>query len=63
MSLQNGENSLWPTPTVEVPSDEQVNRWMLDVEDVETTDGCTIDEPDGTCDHGYPSWLVQLGIY
>lgn len=26
----------------------------------EATDGCTV-EPDGTCPHGYPSWLIQLG--
>ncbi len=24
-------------------------------------DGCRI-EPDGTCQHGYPSWLLILGI-
>ena len=27
----------------------------------ETTDGCLI-EPDGTCEHGHPSWLRHLGV-
>ena len=25
------------------------------------TDGCTVD-PQGECEHGYPSWLLYLGI-
>lgn len=24
------------------------------------TDGCQV-EPDGVCEHGYPSWLLYLG--
>ncbi|WP_419603160.1 hypothetical protein [Thiolapillus sp.] len=27
----------------------------------EATDGCLV-EPDGTCEHGCPSWLVRLGF-
>ena len=27
----------------------------------ETPDGCWV-EPDGTCQHGYPSWLIILGM-
>jgi hypothetical protein len=27
----------------------------------EATDGCIV-EPDGTCEHGCPSWLVRLGF-
>jgi len=26
-----------------------------------TPDGCWV-EPDGTCQHGYPSWLIILGM-
>lgn len=25
------------------------------------TDGCEV-EPDGYCEHGCPSWLIQLGL-
>lgn len=25
------------------------------------TDGCKV-EPDGTCPHGKPSWLIELGF-
>jgi hypothetical protein len=25
------------------------------------TDGCEV-EPDGTCEHGKPSWLLQMGL-
>lgn len=27
----------------------------------EATDGCTV-EPDGTCEHGNPSWMIALGL-
>ena len=27
----------------------------------ETTDGCFV-EPDGSCDHGQPSWLLARGL-
>jgi len=27
----------------------------------EATDGCWV-EPDGTCEHGKPGWLVVLGV-
>jgi hypothetical protein len=27
----------------------------------EATDGCFV-KPDGTCDHGQPSWLLVLGL-
>jgi len=27
----------------------------------EATDGCIV-EPDGTCEHGCPSWLIRLGF-
>jgi len=43
-----------------VPSDEQLSAWMFDGV-CEATDGCLV-EPDGTCPHGAPSWLIQLGM-
>ena len=27
----------------------------------EATDGCFV-EPDGSCEHGQPSWLLALGV-
>jgi hypothetical protein len=54
------ENSLWPEPTEEEPSMEQLEEWGFDGV-VEATDGCRV-EPDGVCDHGYPSWFIQLGV-
>ena len=53
-------NTLWPEPTEETPSTKQVRLWTID-DVVEATDGCRI-EPDGVCHHGYPSWLIQLGL-
>lgn len=49
----------FPEPTVDEPSDEQLQEWMID-SIVQATDGCSV-EPDGICRHGYPSWLVYLG--
>lgn len=51
---------LWPIPTVEEPDEDQLEAWMMD--DVcEATDGCLV-EPDGTCPHGHPSWLLRMGL-
>jgi hypothetical protein len=56
----DSKNSLWPDPTVPMPSIHELNDWALDSV-VEATDGCQV-EPDGVCQHGYPSWFIQLGI-
>ncbi len=50
----------WPEPTTDEPDLETLEEWMLDGA-CEATDGC-LTEPDGTCMHGYPSWLLQLGL-
>jgi len=42
------------------PSMAQLERWM-DEGGCEATDGCWV-EPDGTCPHGYKSWLLVLGM-
>ena len=42
------------------PSDEQLMEWMMD-SGCEATDGCWV-EPDGTCEHGKKSWLLELGM-
>ena len=42
------------------PSLEQISEW-LNEGGAEATDGCWV-EPDGTCEHGKPSWLIELGL-
>lgn len=51
---------MWPTPTTPTPSIEELME--MDANDgIETTDGCVV-EPDGTCEHGHPSWMLALGF-
>ncbi len=42
------------------PSVETMTRWM-DEGYARATDGCCV-EPDGRCEHGKPSWLLQMGL-
>jgi hypothetical protein len=42
------------------PSWEQVREW-IEEGGAEATDGCWV-EPDGSCEHGKPSWLLELGL-
>lgn len=53
-------NDEWPEPVEPEPTDEDLMRWTLDSV-VDATDGCQV-EPDGVCPHGYPSWLLYLGL-
>ena len=50
----------YPEPTVEEPTPDELEYMMFDGV-CEATDGCRI-EPDGVCQHGYPSWFLYLGI-
>lgn len=50
----------YPKPTVPQPEIEELQE-MTDYGSCEATDGCDV-EPDGECEHGYPSWLVYLGM-
>ena len=50
----------YPKPTTETPSIEELEEWMWD-SGCEATDGCWV-EPDGTCEHGHPSWLLRMGL-
>ena len=43
-----------------VPSIATMTRWMMNGE-AKATDGCIV-EPDGTCEHGKPSWLLKMGV-
>jgi len=54
------EASQYPSPTKPEPTMDVLEDWMMDGT-AESTDGCIV-EPDGTCEHGHPSWLRYLGI-
>ena len=45
---------------VKIPSVKTLERWSNDCR-CKTIDGCFV-EPDGECSHGYPSWLLALGL-
>lgn len=51
----------WPAPTTEEPDLDTLQDWVFDVEYPQATDGCAV-EPDGTCEHGHPCWLIVLGL-
>jgi len=48
------------TRTMRAPGAKQLERWAEDGI-AKATDGCMV-EPDGTCPHGNPSWLLKLGL-
>ena len=50
----------WPSPTMAQPSIEELEEFEEDGGCL-ATDGCWTD-PDGTCPHGHPSWLLVLGM-
>lgn len=43
---------------IEPLDNEELETMMLE-EDYKSLDGCSV-EPDGICEHGYPSWLRAL---
>lgn len=51
----------WPEPTEPEPDLETIEAWFIEDGGCEATDGCWV-EMDGRCPHGYPSWLLQLGL-
>lgn len=42
------------------PTMAKLEKWSSDC-GCKTPDGCWV-EPDGECEHGYPSWLSALGM-
>lgn len=54
-------NTKWPEPTVDQPDDEEIEV-MCESGVADSTDGCAGIELDGTCQHGYPSWPMYLGL-
>lgn len=51
----------WPKPTVPEPDFVALAGFIFDA-CAEATDGCPGVEPDGSCEHGHPSWLRRLGV-
>lgn len=49
----------WPKPKRKQPSIATLEKYTYDSV-CPATDGCRV-EPDGICQHGYPSWLIYLG--
>jgi hypothetical protein len=49
-----------PDPLADAPDLAQLEEWLAEG-GAEATDGCWV-EPDGTCEHGCPSWLLVLGL-
>jgi hypothetical protein len=49
------------TPQAAQPPDLETLRAWEEEGHCEATDGCVV-EPDGTCSHGYQSWLLELGL-
>jgi hypothetical protein len=47
------------TLMADTPDLDTLQEWMSDG-GCEATDGCWV-EPDGTCEHGEPSWRLKLG--
>lgn len=50
----------YPDPTIDEPDPADLSEMVFD-SICEATDGCTV-EPDGTCEHGHPSWLLHFGL-
>jgi len=63
MSTNNSNENPTPVPERVFPSPgppfPTLSRWMFDGV-AEATDGCIV-EPDGVCEHGCNSWLLELG--
>jgi len=45
---------------LELPSRQEISSWISEAA-VPALDGCLV-EPDGECPHGWPSWLLALGL-
>jgi len=56
----NNPRQQYPEPTTPTPTADELEEMVFDSV-VEATDGCTV-EPDGTCPHGHPSWLIRMGL-
>ena len=59
-TMTSADHTSWPVPTVAMSDQALLDEWLNDGI-CEATDGCP-SEPDGSCGHGHPSWLLQLGL-
>jgi hypothetical protein len=50
----------YPAPTQPEPDEDELIAMAFDSV-CDATDGCQV-EPDGTCPHGHPSWLLYYGL-
>lgn len=60
VTLQQYQQKFPTAIKVTRPSLKQLEYWSYDSV-CEAVDGCMV-EPDGHCEHGYPSWLMAEGI-
>ena len=51
----------WPDPTTDEPTSETLRAWT-DQDGSRATDGCWLTQAAEVCAHGYPSWLLVLGL-
>ena len=52
------EDPQYPAPKTREPEHAVLQEWEQQG-GCQATDGCWV-EPDGECEHGYPSWFVYL---
>lgn len=57
---KNDSSEVSQKPEPIEPEVETLYRWM-DEGGCEATDGCWV-EPDGVCEHGCNSWLLEMGL-
>lgn len=60
LEYQRFTKAFQPPKAKKPPTVKTMMRWMSDGV-AKAVDGCRV-EPDGTCQHGSPSWLLKLGI-
>ena len=60
--LPEDKQRVWPIPTDDQPSIYDLLDWENEYGSCKATDGTCWVEPNGVCRHGYPSWLLELGL-
>jgi hypothetical protein len=55
-----GHGPFQPRTKKRTPTYETMEMWVA-MGVARATDGCRV-EPDGSCPHGKPSWLIELGF-
>ena len=60
-AAQKVRDGLIVIPDASEPSVTTLMHWETDHGHCQAIDGCRV-EPDGQCPHGYPSWLLAMGL-